>query len=352
MSVQYQAIGWNRQKRIYDSILAIGSALYLAIFVGAGVVLYPTATAETLLIRGFGTLALVLLHVILCIGPLCRLDRRFLPLLYNRRHLGIAMFLMALVHGVFSMIQFHALGDVSPLVSLFVSNTRFESLANFPFQVLGFVALLILFLMAATSHDFWLHNLSAPVWKRIHMMVYLAYGLLVAHVVLGALQSDTNAALAILLGIGLCTVAVLHLLAGGKERRIDRIVAAAEAEGFVEVCRVEHIAEKRAKIVSLQGERVAVFRYEGKVSAVSNVCRHQNGPLGEGKIIDGCITCPWHGYQYLPESGASPAPFTDKVATFQARIVGEKVLVHPSAHPPGTRLEPAVIQLAHAGAQR
>jgi len=352
MSVQYQAIGWNRQKRIYDSILAIGSALYLAIFVGAGVVLYPTATAETLLIRGFGTLALVLLHVILCIGPLCRLDRRFLPLLYNRRHLGIAMFLMALVHGVFSMIQFHALGDVSPLVSLFVSNTRFDSLANFPFQVLGFVALLILFLMAATSHDFWLHNLSAPVWKRIHMMVYLAYGLLVAHVVLGALQSDTNAALAILLGIGLCTVAVLHLLAGGKERRIDRIVAAAEAEGFVEVCRVEHIAEKRAKIVSLQGERVAVFRYEGKVSAVSNVCRHQNGPLGEGKIIDGCITCPWHGYQYLPESGASPAPFTDKVATFQTRIVGEKVLVHPSAHPPGTRLEPAVIQLAHAGAQR
>jgi len=149
MSVQYQAIGWNRQKRIYDSVLAVGVLLYLAIFVSAGALIYPAATAETLLIRGFGTLALLLLHVILCIGPLCRLDRRFLPLLYNRRHLGVATFLAALVHGVFSIIQFHALGDVSPLVSLFVSNTRYASLANFPFQALGFFALLILFVMAA-----------------------------------------------------------------------------------------------------------------------------------------------------------------------------------------------------------
>jgi len=351
MSVQYQAIGWNRQKRIYDSVLVAGVLLYLAIFVGGGALIYPTATAETLLIRAFGTLALLLLHLILCIGPLCRLDRRFLPLLYNRRHLGVAMFLAALVHGVFSIIQFHALGDVPPLVSLFISNTRYGSLANFSFQALGFLALLILFVMAATSHDFWLHNLSAPVWKRIHMMVYFAYALLVAHVVLGALQSDTNTALAVLLGAGVALVATLHLLAGAKERRADRLVAAATTEGFLEVCRIDSIPEKRAKVISAGGERIAVFRYDGKISAVSNVCRHQNGPLGEGRIVDGCITCPWHGYQYLPESGASPAPFTDKVPTFRTRIVGERVLVHPCAFPPGTLVEPARIESARTGAR-
>lgn len=343
MSVQYQAVGWNRQKKIYDSILIAGVVLYLAIFTGAGFVIYPTATAETLLIRAFGTLALILLHIVLCIGPLCRLDRRFLPLLYNRRHLGVTVFLVALVHGTFSIIQFHALGDVSPMVSLFIGNTRYNSLANFPFQILGFFALLILFAMAATSHDFWLHNLSAPVWKRIHMMVYFAYGLLIAHVVLGALQSDTNAALAVMLGLGLLVISVLHLLAATKERRVDHLKARASGEGFVEVCDVDGIPDKRATVISLEGERIAVFRYDGKISAVSNVCRHQNGPLGEGRIIDGCITCPWHGYQYLPDSGASPPPFTDKVPTFRTRIVGDKVLVHPCPHPPGTRLEPALI---------
>ena len=349
MSVQYQAVGWNRQKRIYDSVVASGIVAYLTIFVGLGALLYPTATAETLLIRGFGTLALVLLHVILCIGPLCRLNRRFLPLLYNRRHLGVAMFLVALVHGVFSIIQFHALGDVSPVVSVFVSNTRYDSLAQFPFEALGFAALLILFVMAATSHDFWLHNLSAPAWKRIHMMVYLAYALLVAHVVLGALQADRNVVLAGLLSMGIILVTALHLLAGTKESRIDRDVARAELVGFVEVCAVDKIPEKCAQVVSLGGERVAVFRYEGKVSAISNVCRHQNGPLGEGRIIDGCVTCPWHGYQYSPDTGASPPPFTDTVPTYQTKLIGDKVLVHPCAHPPGTRLEPSLIERLTAG---
>ena len=343
MSVQYQAIGWNRQKRIYDSVLAAGVVLYLAIFCGVGALLYPSATAETLLIRGFGTLSLLLLHVVLCIGPLCRLDRRFLPLLYNRRHLGVTMFMTALVHGVFSIVQFHALGNVSPLVSLFISNTRFNSLPHFPFQSLGFFGLLMLFFMAATSHDFWLHNLSAPLWKRIHMMVYFAYALLVAHVVLGALQTDRNVALAVLLGAGFATVATLHLLSGAKERRVDLLKTRSVQEGFVEVCKVDNIPEKRAKVISVDGERIAVFRYEGKVSAVSNVCRHQNGPLGEGRIIDGCITCPRHGFQYLPDSGASPPPFTDKVPTFQTRIVGDMVLIHPCAHAPGTRLEPSMI---------
>jgi nitrite reductase/ring-hydroxylating ferredoxin subunit/DMSO/TMAO reductase YedYZ heme-binding membrane subunit len=342
MSVSYQAVGWNRTKKVYDSILVSGVLLYLGIFVGIGSVVHPNASAETLLIRSLGTAALLLLHVILCIGPLCRLGRRFLPLLYNRRHLGVTMFLLALAHGTFSLVQFHALGNVNPLVSLFVSNTRYASLADFPFQALGFFALLILFLMAATSHDFWLHNLTAPVWKRLHMLVYVAYGLLIAHVTLGALQSETSLLFAMLLGAGLTVVTALHIMSAVVERRND-LARVPESDGYVAVCGVEKIPEKRACVVSCGGERVAVFRYDGKISAMSNVCQHQSGPLGEGKIIDGCVTCPWHGYQYLPDSGASPPPFTEKVSTYRTRVVGSQVYIHPSPLPPGTRVEPSRI---------
>jgi nitrite reductase/ring-hydroxylating ferredoxin subunit/DMSO/TMAO reductase YedYZ heme-binding membrane subunit len=344
MSVQYVAVGWNRQKKIYDAVMLSAILLYLGIFVGFGAFYHPNATIETLLIRGLGTAALLMLHIILCIGPLCRLNSRFLPLLYNRRHLGVTMFFLAAGHGIFSLIQFHALGNVSPLVSLFASNTRFDSLPDFPFQMLGFLALLILFLMAATSHDFWLHNLSAPVWKRLHMLVYAAYGLLIAHVSLGALQSETSPVLVVLLGVGMAIVSALHIIAGKREVSRDAVEpTASEDDGFVEVCDVETIPEKRARVFSLGGERVAVFRYDGKVSALSNVCRHQNGPLGEGKVIDGCVTCPWHGYQYLPDSGQSPPPFTDKVPTYKTKIVGSKVFVHPCAQEPGRRLEPSRI---------
>ena len=343
MSLGYQAVGWNRQKKIYDVAFAGGLALYLALFAGLGAVVHPNATVETLLIRGLGTAALLLLHVILSIGPLCRIDRRFLPLLYNRRHMGVTMFVLALAHGSFGIFQFHALGNVNPFVSLFVANTRYNSLADFPFQALGFFALLILFLMAATSHDFWLHNLTAPAWKRLHMMVYVAYGLLIAHVALGALQSETSPVLAAVLAIGLLWVAGLHLTAAFIERRADRACGAPAGDGFVAVCSVASIPDTRARVVSVGGERVAVFKYGDCISAISNVCQHQNGPLGEGRIIDGCITCPWHGYQYLPETGASPPPFTEKVAAYRTRIAGAQVLVHPKPLPPGTRIEPSRI---------
>ena len=165
MGHAYQAVGWNRQKKIYDMILWGGIVLYLGLFIGLGAVIHPNATIETLLIRGFATAAFLLLHIILIIGPLCRLNTRFLPLLYNRRHMGVSMFILALAHSILSIIQFHALGDVNPLVSVLVSNTHFESLTHFPFQPLGLIALFILMYMAATSHDYWLSNLSAPTWK-------------------------------------------------------------------------------------------------------------------------------------------------------------------------------------------
>ena len=137
------------------------------------------------------------------------------------------MFVPALAHGVFSTVQFHALGNVNPLVSLPASNIQFGSVAEFPFEALGLGALVILFLMAATSHDFWLHNLSAPVWKRLHMLVYLAYVLLVGHVALGALQSEPNPLLTALLAAGAATVIGLHLAAGLRERDADRPGSAA-----------------------------------------------------------------------------------------------------------------------------
>ena len=338
MSAGYRAISWNSQKKMYDFVLVSGLLLYLAIFIGLSSLLHPNATAETILIRAIGTAAFLLLNIILCIGPLCRLNPKFLPILYNRRHLGVTMFLLGLAHGAFSIFQFHAQGDLSPILSLFISNARFNSIPDFPFQQLGAIALFILFLMAATSHDFWLRNLTAPVWKRLHMFVYVAYALLVAHIALGALQTEHSPLLAAALVCSVVTICSVHLAAARKEARID--LNQAPTNCFVEACGVADIDENRARIVCLSGERVAIFKYDGKLSAVSNVCQHQNGPLGEGRVIDGCITCPWHGYQYLPDSGSAPPPFTEKIPTFNLSVIHDRIFVDPKPNPPGTHVEP------------
>lgn len=344
MSANYTGILWNSQKKVYDTVIAAGSVVYLGSFIGLHLLLNPEITMETLIIRAFGTLALLMLHIILIIGPLCRINSIFLPLLYNRRHLGVSMFLAAAVHGIFSIIQFHVGGDVHPLVSVFTSSGRFPAAIHFPFQPLGLMALTILFLMAATSHDFWLKNLSPRVWKSLHTMVYVVYSLVILHVVLGILQLEKSPALVILLGIGLCTVIGLHVAVAIKTNRVDTAKNALDTEGYVLVGNIADISDNRAKIVHSGNESIAVFKYNNKLSAVSNVCKHQNGPLGEGKITaDGCITCPWHGYQYRPEDGCSPPPFPEKVATFKLLKKGEQIWVNPNPFPDGTFIEPLLI---------
>ncbi|MBV6427486.1 MAG: Sulfoxide reductase heme-binding subunit YedZ [Haliscomenobacter sp.] len=345
MSVSYTTVQWNRQKRRYDRIMAGLMAAYLACFATFQLVFFPNVTPETLLIRATGTLAFFMLHVVLSIGPLARIDARFTPLLYNRRHLGVTLFLIALVHGIFNLIQFHALGNTDPLLSVWISNTNYGSFSRFPFQVLGFLALIILFLMAATSHDFWLKNLGPRVWKTLHMLVYTAYALLLFHVLLGVVQLEQSSVWIGAIGLGLSVLIGLHLTAARIEwSRWKRQQAYALAlEGYYEVGPPEDIPESRAKIVFIEGQNIAVFKHEGKVYAVSNRCRHQHGPLGEGKIVDGCITCPWHGYQYLPHNGQSPPPYTEKLETYSVKLREGNIWVNPTPFPEGTELEPAEI---------
>ena len=336
MGASYTAVGWNRQKKNYDWLIATFCLGYLAIFISITLLVNEQVTFETLLLRSTSTLALLLLHVILSIGPLCRLNPKFLPLLYNRRHLGVTMFTLALVHGCFGIFQFHALSNTNPFVSLFTSNTNYDSLPAFPFQALGFLALVIFFLMAITSHDFWLHNLSPKVWKTLHMFVYLAYLLVVMHVMLGVIQFEKNPLFVLILALGSCTLVTLHLSAAFKERKLDNQAFVLRQEGFVYVCNVDEIEDSRAKIFCVDKERIAVYSHDNSLYAIHNVCKHQGGPLGEGKILDGCITCPWHGYQYLPQNGQSPPPFKEKVSTYNIKVINNKVWLNPVALAEGT----------------
>ena len=344
MGASYVAVGWNRQKKIYDCCIAGFCSLYLIMFIGITAVINPDYTFETALIRSTATLAVLMLHIILSIGPLARINKKFLPLLYNRRHLGVTMFFIAAVHGGFSIFQFHGLSNTNPFVSVFISNTELGSVSQFPFQAPGFFALVIFFLMAITSHDFWLHNLSPRVWKTLHMFVYLAYALIIMHIMLGVIQFETNTVFVILVSLGAVWLTTLHLVAGNKEIKKDSQQFNAAEEGFVYVANADEFEESRAKIFCIDKERIAIYLNEGKLFGIHNVCKHQGGPLGEGKILDGCITCPWHGYQYLPNNGQSPPPFKEKVNTYEIKVSEGKVYINPIPFAEGTEMPGAMIK--------
>jgi sulfoxide reductase heme-binding subunit YedZ len=335
----YKAIMWNKNKKKYDIVLWAFIVLFLFISFRTNLLLFPKANLITVVIRSFGLLSIVLLHIILSIGPLCRINPAFLPLLYNRRHLGVSTFIVVSVHAILSVFWFHANGNINPLLSLFTSNTHYNSFLFFPFQTLGFAAYLILMAMAFTSHDFWLAALKPKVWKTLHMMVYVAYFLIILHIVLGVLQLENNLLVYGFIWCGLVFLSVVHIWAGYLSHKFDNEKPIME-NGWQYVCKTDEIENNRAKMVNVNKERIAVFKYDGKLSAVHNECKHQNGPLGEGKIIDGCITCPWHGYQYHPNNGQAPAPFTEKLGTYKLKLEGNKIFVFPQGLAEGTFIEP------------
>lgn len=336
MSVAYIPVQWNRTKWVYDAILVAMVLLYLGLYLRVGPIFADqTAPVDGAIFkaRAFGTCAFFMLSFILCIGPLARLDPRFLPLLYNRRHFGVLTALVALGHANFVLDWYFAFSPTPPLVGLLGANTAWDRWPGLPFEAFGIAALLTLGVLAATSHDFWLSFLTPRVWKALHMAIYPAYAALVMHIGFGALQGAGNPLFPVAVALSVVAVAALHWAAREPWPRA--------AGDWHRVGLPDEIAEGTAKVVPLpDGTRVAVFRHEGTFSAISNACAHQNGPLGEGRIVDGCVTCPWHGFQYDVRTGCSPAPFTERVPTYDLAWRDGAIWVAATPHPPGTPRAP------------
>ena len=144
MSAGFRAVQWNRAKFVYDAILLAAVALYIGTYIVLGYWLDPPKdepAAIDMRIRAFGTCAFFMLTIILSIGPLARLDRRFLPLLYNRRHFGVLTFFVALLHASF-MVEWFAVQNALP--SLYDELTKvsdYGKFIGFPFKALGLLAL-------------------------------------------------------------------------------------------------------------------------------------------------------------------------------------------------------------------
>jgi len=335
MAQSYKLVQWTPFKKVFDLWLALGVGVYLASFIIVSSLALPAGqhiAPIQLLMRAFGSAAFGLLTLILMIGPLARGSDRFKPMLYNRRHLGVTCFLLALIHAALTLLWYQGFATLNPFVALLVSNPRYDSIGGFPFESLGLAGLAWLFVLAATSHDFFNANLGPGLWKSLHMGVYFAFAAIVAHVMLGIVQYEKSDVFSVVVSGAVILVAGAHFIAAWRERGRSGVVA--PHEGWLEVCALSAIEDKCAKIVSPPGgERIAVFRDGDKVWAISNVCRHQGGPLGEGRIIDGCVTCPWHGYQYRPQDGRSPAPFTERVETYRTRIEDGLVWVCATPEP-------------------
>ena len=93
------------------------------------------------------------------------------------------------------------------------------------------------------------------------------------------------------------------------------------------VAKSEQLAEESAIEVVIQDRILALFRASGVLYAIDGMCAHQGGPLAEGTVSGGCVTCPWHGWQYELATGIQTINRQPLQETFPVRETNGQIEV-------------------------
>jgi len=110
------------------------------------------------------------------------------------------------------------------------------------------------------------------------------------------------------------------------------------------VAEKDSLPEGRVETVTAGNLPVCLSHFEGKLGAISNRCPHQGGPLGEGQIEGGFVTCPWHGYEYHPHTGQPPEGFDDGVEAYQVETREDGIYVEVPVEEPFRTISDEMIE--------
>jgi nitrite reductase/ring-hydroxylating ferredoxin subunit len=85
---------------------------------------------------------------------------------------------------------------------------------------------------------------------------------------------------------------------------------------------------------------VAVFNVDGDVLAVEAHCLHKGGPLADGHVSDGIVTCPLHWWRYDLRTGERLGAPDLRLSCYAVRVVeGQIEVCLPSARRPSSLRE-------------
>lgn len=97
---------------------------------------------------------------------------------------------------------------------------------------------------------------------------------------------------------------------------------------IVAVCNFDEVKDGRGKRVVVDGDEVVLFKVDGKVFAVYNMCPHQKfQKLHDGMFENGIVTCPMHGWAYDVRTGISTNA-DGRLKTIETEVKNGKVFVN------------------------
>ena len=91
---------------------------------------------------------------------------------------------------------------------------------------------------------------------------------------------------------------------------------------------VDDIPRQGARCVKNGDMTVAVFRTsDDRIFALEDKCPHKNGPLSQGIVHDGCVTCPLHNWVISLETGSAQGADEGQTASFPVKLDGGRIYI-------------------------
>jgi nitrite reductase (NADH) small subunit len=100
----------------------------------------------------------------------------------------------------------------------------------------------------------------------------------------------------------------------------------AMTQHWLPVGHVDDIPVRGARSVKHGALTIAMFRTaDNAIHAIEDKCPHKGGPLSQGIVHDGCVTCPLHNWVISLKTGKALGADTGSVRTFAVKVEGQVI---------------------------
>ena len=107
----------------------------------------------------------------------------------------------------------------------------------------------------------------------------------------------------------------------------------ADEKSWFDAGSVEELAREPIRQISIGRIKVALTHHAGEFGAISGVCNHAGGPLGDGTLQGEYVVCPWHYWKFHCRTGKGEPGFEeDAVPSHEVKVEGGRVWINPEPH--------------------
>lgn len=97
---------------------------------------------------------------------------------------------------------------------------------------------------------------------------------------------------------------------------------------FIQVAVLAELPDPGKLLVEIDERILALFRIQGEIFCIDDVCTHDGGPLSDGQLDGYEIACPRHGARFDVRTGcAKTMPATENTIAHQVKLEGDAIWV-------------------------